>query len=133
MNLAGFSIQVRSTLPDEPAHVREQVVMAHSLELRVPLSQRGQRPICRKIAGACESSSRSQNGFIASRQSYIPVLSLTRKKRGFTGNVVDDWFRGAMDSKMAGGSWIVNRRSRYLNPHAVQKYLQTIRPFAAIP
>jgi asparagine synthase (glutamine-hydrolysing) len=58
-------------------------------------------------------------------QTYLPDAILRRPKRGFAVNVVDEWFRGAMDSKMAetlqdSGSKIY----RYLRPTAVREIFE---------
>jgi asparagine synthase (glutamine-hydrolysing) len=58
-------------------------------------------------------------------QSYLPSAVVNRAKRGFAGNVVDDWFRGAMDSKMA--DTFMDGQShmyRYLKPREVQALFQ---------
>ena len=42
------------------------------------------------------------NGFTAKCvETYLPNSILRRPKRGFAGNVVDDWFRSSIDSTMA--------------------------------
>jgi asparagine synthase (glutamine-hydrolysing) len=55
-------------------------------------------------------------------QDLLPQTILKRKKRGFAVNVVDDWFRGAVGSKME--AILMDGKSQiyqYLRPSAVQE------------
>jgi asparagine synthase (glutamine-hydrolysing) len=54
--------------------------------------------------------------------SLLPSTILKRKKRGFGVNVVDDWFRSALDSKMA--DTLLDSSSKiyqFLRPAAVRE------------
>ena len=67
-----------------------------------------------------------RNGYTARCVGPIfPSSILKRPKRGFAVNVVDDWFRGAIDSRMTetlldGGSRIY----QYLRPTAVRELFE---------
>jgi len=55
-------------------------------------------------------------------RSFLPESIVRRPKRGFAGNVVDDWFRGVIDSKMV--DTLLDDCSRiyqYLRPQAVRR------------
>ena len=55
-------------------------------------------------------------------QTYLPATVLARPKRGFAVNIVDDWFRNAIDSKIA--ETLLDRSSQmyhYLRSTAVRK------------
>ena len=101
--LGGFQyIEVRSTLPDELLMYADKLSMAHSLELRVPYLDKDIVQFAERLPAHVKVRSRSQKWLHRQVcQSYLPSVFINRKKRGFAGNVVDDWFRGAMDSKMA--------------------------------
>ena len=124
--LGGFQyIEVRSTLPDELLMYADKLSMAHSLELRVPYLDKDIVQFAERLPAHVKVRGRSQKWLHRQVcQSYLPSAFINRKKRGFAGNVVDDWFRGAMDSKMA--NTFMDSQShmyRYLNPQAVQKLL----------
>ena len=122
--LGGFQyVEVRSTLPDELLMYADKLSMAHSLELRVPYLDKDIVQFAERLPAQVKVRGRSQKWLHRQVcQSYLPNTFINRKKRGFAGNVVDDWFRGAMDGKMA--NMFMDSQSqmyRYLNPHAVQK------------
>jgi asparagine synthase (glutamine-hydrolysing) len=122
--LGGFQfLEMRSTLPDELLMYGDKLSMAHGLEGRVPYLDKevveyverlparfkvhfGTRKwLHRKVAGE-----------------FLPREVLTRKKRGFAVNVVDEWFRGSMTAGMT--DIVMNSDSllyRYLRPSAVQR------------
>ena len=122
--LGGFQyIEVRSTLPDELLLYADKLSMAHSLELRVPyldkeIVQYAERlPAYTKVRGRAQKWLHRQVC-----QSFLPASFINRKKRGFASNVVDDWFRGAMNSRMAEA--FLDEQSKmyhYLRPKAVQQ------------
>ena len=122
--LGGFQyVEVRSTLPDELLMYADKLSMAHSLELRVPYLDKDIVQFAERLPARFKVRGRSQKWL--HRQvcrSYLPTSFINRKKRGFAGNVVDDWFRGAMNSKMA--DTFMDGQSkmyRYLKPQAVQQ------------
>ena len=125
--LGGFQyVEVRSTLPDELLMYADKLSMAHSLELRVPYLDKEIVQYAERLPAQLKVRGRSQKWLHRQvSKSYLPSAFLNRAKRGFAGNVVDDWFRGAMDSKMA--DTFMDGQShmyRYLNPQSVQALFQ---------
>jgi asparagine synthase (glutamine-hydrolysing) len=75
--------------------------MAHSLELRVPYVDKEIVEYVERLPAEFKVRAGSRKWL--HRQvcrEFLPASILSRPKRGFATNVVDDWFRGAMDSKM---------------------------------
>ena len=115
-------LEVRSTLPDELLMYADKLSMAHSLELRVPYLDKDIVEFVERLPARFKVRNGSRKWL--HRQvcrSYLPSSILKRPKRGFAVNVVDDWFRGTRDSRMAetlldGGSKIYH----YLRPAAVR-------------
>jgi asparagine synthase (glutamine-hydrolysing) len=116
-------LEVRSTLPDELLMYADKLSMAHGLELRVPFVDKEIVEYVERLPANLKVRNGSRKWL--HRQvcrSFLPESIVKRPKRGFASNVVDDWFRGAMDSKMAdtlldSGSSIY----RYLRPQAVRQ------------
>jgi asparagine synthase (glutamine-hydrolysing) len=119
-------LEVRSTLPDELLMYADKLSMAHGLELRVPFVDKEiveyveRLPANLKVRNGCRKWLHRQVC-----RDYLPASILKRPKRGFAGNVVDDWFRGAMDTRMAetlldGGSRIY----QYLRASAVRELFE---------
>ena len=122
--LGGFQfVEVRSTLPDELLMYADKLSMAHGLELRVPYLDKEIVEYVERLSAHFKVRNGSQKWLHRQVcQTYLPREILKRTKRGFAGNVVDNWFRGAMDNKMA--EILLDRESRmyqYLRPQAVQK------------
>jgi asparagine synthase (glutamine-hydrolysing) len=95
-------LEVRSTLPDELLMYADKLSMAHSLELRVPFVDKEIVEYVERLPAEFKVRNGSRKWL--HRQvcrTYLPESFLKRRKRGFAGNVVDDWFRDAIDSKMA--------------------------------
>lgn len=95
-------LEVRSTLPDELLMYADKLSMAHSLELRVPYLDKEIVEYVERLP----ANFKVRNGarkWLHRRvcRNYLSASILKRPKRGFAVNVVDDWFRGAVDSKMA--------------------------------
>jgi len=94
-------MEVRSTLPDELLMYADKLSMAHSLEVRVPYLDREiveyveQLPASFKIRLGTRKWLHRQVG-----RQLLPPRFLRRKKRGFAVNVVDQWFRGALGSRL---------------------------------
>jgi asparagine synthase (glutamine-hydrolysing) len=122
--LGGFQyIEVRSPLPDELLLYADKLSMAHSLELRVPYLDKEIVQFAERLPAQCKIRGLSQKWLHRQVcQSYLPSSFIQRKKRAFAANVVDDWFRGATDSKMA---YIFmdgqSKMYQYLRPHSVQQ------------
>jgi asparagine synthase (glutamine-hydrolysing) len=119
-------IEVRSTLPDELLMYADKLSMAHSLELRVPYVDKEIVEYVERLPANLKVRNGSRKWL--HRQvcrTYLPDSILKRPKRGFGVNVVDDWFRGAIDGKMAetlldSGSKIY----RYLRPGPVRELFE---------
>lgn len=119
-------LEVRSTLPDELLMYADKLSMAHSLELRVPFVDKEIVEYVERLPANLKVRNGSRKWL--HRQvcrTYLPEAILKRPKRGFAVNVVDDWFRGAIDSRMSetlldGSSMIY----RYLRPSAVRELFQ---------
>lgn len=125
--LGGFQyIEVRSTLPDELLMYADKLSMAHGLELRVPYLDKEVVQFAERLPARCKVRGRSQKWLHREVcRSFLPNSFMRRKKRGFAGNVVDDWFRGAMDGKMA--DTFMDGQSKmyqYLQPKTVQQLYQ---------
>jgi asparagine synthase (glutamine-hydrolysing) len=100
--LGGFQfIEMRSSLPDELLLYADKLSMHHSLEIRVPY-------LDREIVEYVERLNQSYKIKNFTRKwlhrevckNYLPSSIIKRKKRGFAVNVVDDWFRNSLSSKM---------------------------------
>ncbi len=122
--LGGFQLlELRSSLPDELLMYADKLSMVHGLEARVPYLDREvvdyatTLPARFKVRGGRRKWLHRQ---VANR--FLPAAVLRRKKRGFGVNVVDDWFSGALDSRMA--DYLRDDRSRmyeWLQPAAVRR------------
>jgi len=94
-------IEVRSTLPDELLMYADKLSMAHGLELRVPFVDREIVEYVERLPANFKVRNGSQKWL--HRQvcrTYLSSSILKRRKRGFAVNVVDDWFRDAINNKM---------------------------------
>ncbi len=115
-------LEVRSTLPDELLMYADKLSMAHGLELRVPFVDKEIVQYVERLPASLKV--RNGSGKWLHRQvcrTCLPGSILKRPKRGFAVNVVDDWFRGAVNSKITetlldGGSKIY----QYLRSSAVR-------------
>jgi len=116
-------LEVRSTLPDELLMYADKLSMAHGLELRVPFVDRDIVEYVERLPANFKV--RNGSGKWLHRQvcgSLLPSSILKRPKRGFAVNVVDDWFRGAMDGRIS--ETLLDSGSRiyqYLHPAAVRE------------
>lgn len=119
-------LELRSTLPDELLMYADKLSMAHGLELRVPYVDKEIVEYVERLPANLKVRNGSRKWL--HRQvcrAYLPESILKRPKRGFGVNVVDDWFRGAIDGKMSeilldGGSKIY----QYLRPAPVQELFE---------
>jgi asparagine synthase (glutamine-hydrolysing) len=122
--LGGFQfLEVRSTLPDELLMYADKLSMAHGLELRVPFLDKDIVEYAERLPANLKVRNGSRKWI--HRQvcrTYLPESIVRRPKRGFAGNVVDEWFRGAVDGKMAetllDGS---SKMYQYLRPESVRE------------
>lgn len=95
-------LEVRSTLPDELLMYADKLSMAHSLELRVPFLDKEIVEYVERLPAKFKVRNGSRKWL--HRQvckSFLPGEILKRPKRGFAVNVVDGWFRDAIDSSVA--------------------------------
>jgi asparagine synthase (glutamine-hydrolysing) len=119
-------LEVRSTLPDELLMYADKLSMAHGLELRVPFLDKEIVEYVERLPANLKVRKGSRKWLHRQVcQSYLPEAVLKRPKRGFAVNVVDEWFRGAMDNKMAetlrdSGSKLY----QYLRPNAVREVFE---------
>jgi len=116
-------LEVRSTLPDELLMYADKLSMAHGLELRVPFVDKEIVEYVERLPASFKVKNGSRKWL--HRQvcrAFLPESIVKRPKRGFAGNVVDDWFRGVIDSKMV--DTLLDDSSRiyqYLRPQAVRQ------------
>jgi len=94
-------LEVRSALPDELLMYADKLSMAHGLELRVPFVDKEIVEYVERLPAEFKVRNGSRKWL--QRQvcgMFLPPTVLKRRKRGFASDVVDDWFRGAIDNKM---------------------------------
>ena len=122
--LGGFQfLEVRCSLPDELLMYADKLSMAHSLELRVPYLDREIVEYVERLPANLKVRNGSRKWLHRHIcRDYLPDAVIRRPKRGFACNVVDDWFREAINSKLTqslldGSSEIYS----YLRPSAVRQ------------
>jgi asparagine synthase (glutamine-hydrolysing) len=125
--LSGFQfLEMRSTLPDELLMYADKLSMAHSLEVRVPYLDKDVVEYAERLPPEFKVRNGSQKWLHRKVcETIVPKKILTRKKRGFGVNVVDDWFRSALGDKTKGT--LMDESSliyQYLRPEAVRNVLQ---------
>jgi asparagine synthase (glutamine-hydrolysing) len=119
-------LEVRSTLPDELLMYADKLSMAHSLELRVPYLDKEIVEYVERLGSQLKV--RYGSGKWLHRQvcrTYLPSSILKRRKRGFGVNIVDDWFRDTVESRLS--EILLDSRSsmyQYLRPKAVRELLE---------
>ena len=121
--LGGFQfLELRSTLPDELLMFADKLSMAHGLEVRVPYLDKEIVEYVERLPASFKVHYGQQKRLHRQVcQGLLPAEILKRKKRGFAVNVVDDWFRGTMKSKME--DIFMDSKSmlyEYLRPSIVQ-------------
>jgi asparagine synthase (glutamine-hydrolysing) len=116
-------LEVRSTLPDELLMYADKLSMAHSLELRVPFIDKEIVEYVERLPANLKVRNGSRKWLHRQLcQTFLPDSVMKRPKRGFAVNVVDDWFRDSVNSKMA--DTILDDESRmyeFLRPSAVRQ------------
>jgi len=125
--LGGFQfLELRSTLPDELLMYADKLSMAHSLEVRVPYLDKEIVEFVEKLGANLKVRNGSRKWLHRQVcETLLPKKILRRKKRGFAVNVVDDWFRGNVGSKL--DDVISDRQSliyKFLKPSSVQEMLK---------
>jgi asparagine synthase (glutamine-hydrolysing) len=122
--LGGFQfLELRSTLPDELLMYADKLSMAHGLELRVPYLDKDivEYVECLPANLKVRNGSRKWLHRQVCR-GLLPSEILSRPKRGFAVNVVDDWFRSTINSRVT--DMLLDTGSKiyqYLRPSAVHK------------
>src|SRR5216683_350455 len=116
-------LEMRSTLPDELLMYADKLSMAHGLELRVPFVDKEIVEYVERLPANLKVRNGSRKWI--HRQvcgTFLPESILKRPKRGFAVNVVDEWFKGAIDNKMADTLCDSDSKIfRYLRPTAVRE------------
>jgi asparagine synthase (glutamine-hydrolysing) len=119
-------LEVRSTLPDELLMYADKLSMAHGLELRVPFVDKEIVEYVERLPANLKVRNGSRKWI--HRQvcgTFLPESILKRPKRGFAVNVVDEWFKGAIDNKMADTLRDSDSKIfRYLRPAAVRELFE---------
>lgn len=119
-------LELRSTLPDELLMYADKLSMAHSLELRVPYLDKDIVEYVERLPANLKVRNGSRKWL--HRQvcrTSLPNSILKRPKRGFAVNVVDGWFRQAVDGRMADTLLDDNSKIyRYLRRTGVRKLLE---------
>ena len=119
-------LEVRSSLPDELLMYADKLSMAHGLELRVPYLDKEIVEYVERMPANFKVRNGSRKWL--HRQvcgEYLPSSIVKRRKRGFAVNVVDDWFRGTFDNRMA--DTLLDSTSKiyqYLRPPAVREIFE---------
>ncbi|MBK9170099.1 MAG: asparagine synthase (glutamine-hydrolyzing) [Bryobacterales bacterium] len=125
--LGGFQfLEVRSTLPDELLMYADKLSMAHSLEIRVPFLDKEIVEYAERLSANFKVRGRTRK-WLHRRvcRTLLPQEILTRKKRGFAVNVVDDWLRRGTRNGLA--CLLLDPESllyRYLRRPAVEELLR---------
>jgi asparagine synthase (glutamine-hydrolysing) len=128
--LAHFQhIEIRSSLPDELLMFGDKLSMAHSLEVRVPYLDRTVVEFAERLGSSMKI--RGRRGKWIHRQvceRHLPPALLTRKKRGFAVNVVDQWLQSSADGLLS--SSLLDHQSlmfEWLEPGPVRALLDDHR------
>jgi asparagine synthase (glutamine-hydrolysing) len=122
-------IEIRSSLPDELLMFADKLSMAHGLEVRVPYLDRTVVEFAERLSVGMKI--RRGRGKWLHRQvceQFLPAPLLTRKKRGFGVNVVDQWFQSSASSALT--DLLLDRNSHMfdlLDPKPVRQLLEQHR------
>ncbi len=125
--LNGFQlVELRSSLPDELLMYGDKLSMVHGLEVRVPFLDREVVEYAQCL-GSEFKVRRGVRKWLHRRvcRNFLPASVLNRKKRGFAVNVVDDWFRSSLQSRIT--DYLTDSQSllySYLRHNAVNTLLR---------
>ncbi|HEX3627768.1 MAG TPA: asparagine synthase (glutamine-hydrolyzing) [Verrucomicrobiae bacterium] len=100
--LGGFQLaEIRSSLPDELLMYADKLSMAHGLEARVPYLDRTVVEYAQRLDASFKIRA-GERKWLHRRvcEKFLPRAIMSRKKRGFAANVVDDWFTATAKGKM---------------------------------
>lgn len=119
-------LELRSTLPDELLMYTDKLSMAHGLELRVPYLDREIVEYVERLGSKFKVRYGSRK-WLHRRvcRTYLPSSILKRPKRGFAVNIVDDWFRNTVESRLS--EILLDRCSmmyQYLRPEVVRQFFE---------
>jgi asparagine synthase (glutamine-hydrolysing) len=119
-------LEMRSTLPDELLMYADKLSMAHGLELRVPYIDKEIVEYVERLPANLKVRNGSRKWLHRQAcRTYLPDSVLKRPKRGFAVNVVDSWFREAIDGRMAQTLRDSNSKIyQYLRPAAVTELFE---------
>ncbi len=116
-------LELRSALPDELLMYADKLSMAHSLELRVPYLDKDIVEFVERLPANLKVRNGSRKWLHRKVcREFLPEAVVKRPKRGFACNVVDGWFRDAINSGMS--ETFLDETSmiyQYLRPAAVRK------------
>jgi asparagine synthase (glutamine-hydrolysing) len=124
--LTGFQfLEIRSSLPDELLMYADKLSMHHSLEVRVPYLDHEIIEFAERLPGSLKIRNATRK-WLYKRvcAKHLPPEIMGRKKRGFAANVVDDWFRQALDGRL--NETLRDEQSlmyRFMEPRAVGRLL----------
>ena len=128
--LSGFQLlEIRSSLPDELLMFGDKLSMAHGLEARVPYLDRTVVEFAQRLDTS--QKIRKGKGKWLHREvcrQFLPPAILKRKKRGFAGNVVDEWFQASLEGVLP--QMLLDSESLMfdlLEPRAVRRLLEDHR------
>ena len=95
-------LELRSSLPDELLMFGDKLSMAHGLEVRVPYLDRTIVEFAQRL-GAGMKIRKGAGKWLHRRvaRRFLPPAILSRKKRGFAVNVVDQWFQSSLNSVLS--------------------------------
>ena len=128
--LSAFQVlEIKSSLPDELLMYADKLSMAHGLEVRVPFLDKEIVEYAEQLPAAFKVR-RGERKWLHRRvcETFLPREIVSRKKRGFAVNVVNDWFKGSLSSKMDGH--LLDNESlmfQVLRPTAVRSLLEEHR------
>lgn len=100
--LGGFQfVEIRSSLPDELLMYADKLSMAHGLEIRVPYLDREIVEYVERLPARFKVRHGARKWLHKQVcNDFLPYEIIKRKKRGFAVNVVDDWFRNSLGTKL---------------------------------
>ncbi len=118
-------LELRSSLPDELLLYSDKLSMAHSLELRVPYLDRTVVEYVQKLPASFKVR-HGRGKWLHKKvcREHLPREIVSRRKRGFAVNVVDDWFQHSLSRKIE--SYLVDPASlmyRFLQHRQVENLL----------
>lgn len=128
--LGGFQLlELRSSLPDELLMYGDKLSMVHGLEVRVPYLDREIVEFAQSLPARFKVRwGRRKWLHREVCEQYLPQDILSRKKRGFAVDVVNDWFAGSLEGLL--GSYLQDPASlmySLLDPAPVRKLLEQHR------